>query len=555
MSLLHPRHTTTLRRPPSAPLFAVLALLTLVFFSLVGPIPVSAALQIGQVRKLNDGPIAEARLSPDGAYALFLAQQQPDLRLTLESVAFTGGASVPLSPEPITEFGNLLYEITADSARVVVLARPSGNDVPDLYSIPIGGGPATHLATDLPANTTVSFFRITPDSQTVLFQAVASVGGLPGPSELFAIPVSGGSAPRRLNAPLAANETVRQWELSKDGSDVVYLAGLDGGAMRLESALVAGGAPTTIDSFNLPFGVPQVDFKLSADGSRVVYQRPISLTEAQLFTAVTTSAAPTAVSAPGDANSFAIVGITPDNSRVVYAAGPLSGTEGIYSAPLGATGTFITLTGGLAPDSSFGGVLSPDGARVLVSAFSDATRRTSLSSIAVTGGAPFLIEPQLPSGGGISLSRITPDSARIVYREDRQFYSVPIAGGSRVLIADEMDAAGTSQLFLLTFTADGKYMIFRGKLVGEPGYPLFITPVAEAGGLQRLSGQIVTVAGPPVSGGGAVGFSLDSTGGRAIFQGTSNPSGGTMALYAVETGTQSGSDPSGKRLYLPLLRR
>lgn len=536
-----------------APLFATLALLSLILFALISPLPTHAALQIGQVLKLADKPIAKATLSPNGVSVVFISQNDV-LDSTLKSIPFKGGQAVSLTPQPITASGSLSYSITGDSSRVVILSQLTGSDTPDLYSIPIRGGQITHLAANLPAGTTVDFFRLTPDGKAVVFQATRTVSLLYHPTEIYVVPVDGSSVPRRLNAAFGTNDTVRQWVLSKDGSRVVYLVGQEGSgvAVQLVGVALAGSIPAMIDTFTIPSGVSQILFTLSDDGSRIVYRRPVSETEEQLFTASTTSGGPAQVSAPATAKIFSVAGITPDNGKVVYTAGPVTGTEGVYSAPLTGGGSFTSFMGNLPADSSFGATMSPDGAHVLITATSNTTLRTSLVSTSINGSAPFLIEPQLPSGGGISLSRITPDSARIVYREGSQYFSTPITGGSPVLIADNMDSAATNQSFLLNFTADSKYMIFRGRVVGEQGYPLFITPVAEAGGLQRLSGQIATVAGPPVVGSGVLGFALDSSGGRIVFLGTTNPVGGAMSVYAVETGTQ----PAGlyeKYLYLPLL--
>ncbi|GAB4440149.1 MAG: hypothetical protein OHK0015_35820 [Chloroflexi bacterium OHK40] len=226
--------------------------------------------------------------------------------------------------------------------------------------------------------------------------------------------------------------------------------------------------------------------------------------------------------------------------------------QDLYSVPLAGGSalrldTFLKDTDGIAKYA-----VSDNSARVVFRA-SDSSFHSSLDSLPIGGGSHASFAPAQPSIQGITASFfITPDSARIVFREGRQYRSAPMSGGGEVIVADDINSsAGAAYATNHRITNDSQYLIFRGQVVGESSFPLFIVPVGSAGELQRLSDDMAVVAGSPLAGSGSViGFRSNGAGTRVIFRGGETP--GASALYAVSAG---GDVTEEQLLYLPLLRQ
>jgi Tol biopolymer transport system component len=460
-----------------------------------------------------------------------------------------------LTAEPIMPEGRFQYDVTSTSATVVVLAQVDPNAPRELYSIPIAGGQRTNLAPSLPSNTVIDFFRLTPDGQTVVFQTTQLVNDIPEPGNLFAVPVQGGSTPRRLNDVLPEGRSVLTWEIAQDSQRVIYVAGEQFGVAQLEviSTPIAAGPTVPIEAFSPPFGAPLPLIYTSADGATVVYTKAIGDTKQQLRVASTTTGAPTTIPAPDDARAFRVIGFTPDNSRIVYLAGPTFGDEGAYSTLVNGTGEVVKLSASLAEVRTITSAqISPDGTQVVMTFLSGSPERSAILRTTITGEEPLRIDPQQPFGT-IEFARITPSGAHLVYRDATRFFSVPMQGNDPIVIADGFEAAATPT-FLIGLTADGNYLIFRGRRIGETTYPLFLASIATTGEVQQLSTPIDTVSGPPVRGGGFLGFAVSATTNRVVFQGRAEPTGSDMAVYTVAI-DEAEPLPTEQSVYLPLIRR
>ena len=85
------------------------------------------------------GDITTFEISPDGRYAVYLADQDTDAVKELYSVLLGGGSPVRLNP--LLPFGRnvTLFQISPDSSRVVYRADQETATVFELYSVPLGG--------------------------------------------------------------------------------------------------------------------------------------------------------------------------------------------------------------------------------------------------------------------------------------------------------------------------------------------------------------------------------------------------------------------------------
>ncbi len=184
------------------------------------------------------GEVKAWRISPDSTRVVYLADAQVDEVYELYSVPIDGSASpVRLNAALVAGgdvfagaigFSEVHFPITSDSTRVAYVADQDTDEVRELYVVPIDGsaspvklsGPMV-AGGDLAENTTVSAFRISPDSTRVVYCADQESDGL---FELFLVPSDGSRAPLKLNRPLARPGSTLGFEITADSRRVVYQA-------------------------------------------------------------------------------------------------------------------------------------------------------------------------------------------------------------------------------------------------------------------------------------------------------------------------------------------
>lgn len=563
-------------RTPAALVTPLIALALLALLAASGARPIAAgstnapprqepaALPTGQPHLLADAPVSDAFLSPDGRTVVYSKRLPPDEQSImfeqLFSVPFGGGAATPLMASPAPDQGLIDFlQISPDGARVVFVARATSDGQAELYSVPIGGGAVARLNAPLPAGSSVSTVRFTADSASVVFSTGPVSGGGAVSSELFVAPIAGGAPPRRVHGLLTGTQSVKEWQLSRNGERLVFAlreSDASDSPVSLQSVPVAGGTPVVLATY--PADRSWI-FQVSPDGATVLYSLIVERQGAgrsyDLFKVATTGGTPVPITpAVGGMSNFTFA-ISPDSLHaVVYIGG--TGTpdlQDLYSVSL-AGGQPVRLDAFLEDLASITTYrISADSARVVFRS-TGTDFRDSIHSVPLVGGPAATFAPQLPTGGGLGLTfLITPDSARVVFYEGRQYFSAPIAGGERTLLADEINnSAGAAYTTNHFITADSAHLFFRGQVVGESSFPLFAVPIT-GGQLQRLSGDTAVVAGTPVTAvGSPIGFRSSPSGSQVIFRGAANMFSST-ALYAV--GETPAPPVKDKLLYLPLLRR
>jgi Tol biopolymer transport system component len=221
-----------------------------------------------------DGAVHSARISPDGAWVLY--------------VEFTGGISgaselyrAPLAGTPAharrTDTRNRLslplgpfrdvgmVSISADSTRVAYQANPTGGSSYELFGVPLDGGPSTPLSRL--SDGAVLAHGITRGDERVVYLAGNDEAF---DSKLFSVPLDG-SADRTQISTLSALGYVTAYELTPDASRALYLYFV-GPAVELHSTPTDGSAAAVkLD----PPGTSVIAFRLNPAGREVVYlQRP-----------------------------------------------------------------------------------------------------------------------------------------------------------------------------------------------------------------------------------------------------------------------------------------
>ena len=174
--------------------------------------------------------------------------------LELYSAPSDGSAAPIKLNGPLAAGGRLwTFRVSPDGTRVVYIADQAALPGTRMYSVPTAGGVVVPLG---PASDDTPF-AITADSTRV----VAEVA-----NHLYSIAIAGGSAPIELSSPVMLPEFSAQFELSPDGTRVLF-EGTFNGEWSLFTNSVLGGPP-----LNLPvseFIVAGHGF--SADGEHVVF--------------------------------------------------------------------------------------------------------------------------------------------------------------------------------------------------------------------------------------------------------------------------------------------
>lgn len=491
------------------------------------PVKLSGALVSG-------GNVQGAVISPDGQYAVFLADKDTDGKNELYSVTLTSGLVTKISGTVVTGGNVNRFFISPNSARVVFQGDLSTAGVQELFSVPINGGTRVNLSgtvvtgggvLDLPDNDP---FAISPDSARVVFagkmQSATAV-------ELFSVPISGGTRTTLSGSITPGGNALDQFGLgthfaiSPDSARVVFLGDLaTAGVTELFSVPITGGARTTLSGLIVPGG-NVFDFLISGNGSTVVFQGDLSTDNRdELFSVPITGGTRTVLSGAvvpgGGVYRFAIA---PNNATVIFGGNIQSpSTAEIFSVPIGG-GTRTTISGsvvsGGAGTTGVGKFLiSPDGTRVVFSGYYQSTTLAELFSVPIGGGSRATLSGSIIAGGDlIDDFEITADSTRVVFRGTLQtagvydVFSTPIGGGSRTLLSGTTVAgsAGTGGFLL---SPDGARVVFVGDLQTVGKNALYAVPAA-GGTRYRMSGNTIAGAGVTV----AVAISPDNR--FAIFAG------------------------------------
>jgi Tol biopolymer transport system component len=325
-------------------------------------------------------------------------------------------------------FSDAFVEAVSPDGRWAVYGQDAETDQAiEIWSVRLPAGLPTRISGLFPADSVIPKFEISPDSSRVVFLSKQDGGG----TEIFSVPIGGPSTSGvKLNGTLTAGGNVLAFAISPDASRVVYVADREvNDRPEIYSVPIAGPAGSGV----------KLNRTLVA-GGRV----------------------------------FSVWEISPDSSRVVYVASQdTSGVEELYSVPLAGPATSgVKVSGTLvAGGDVLDLAVSADSARVVYRADQQSDGAFELYGVPLAGPAASVVKLSLGlvAGGGVENDyRISPDSARVVYRADRQtdgvfeLYSVPIAGpaGSGFKLNGPLGANGDVQADGFAVSPDSSWVVY-----------------------------------------------------------------------------------------------
>jgi len=501
---------------------------------------------------VSGGDVSWFQISPNGAWVVYLADQDTDAAKDLYSVPIGGGTPVRLNgalPTGSEVFG---FGISTDSTRVVYHAPQDTTGVFELYSVPIEGPASAGIKLNRPlplggevGNIIDRGFQISPDGSRVIYVADQEKDNV---FELFSVPIDGpATAGVKLNIPLVDGGGVgdsQSFAISPDGSRVVYCADqeqdnvfelfsvpIDGPAtagVKLNGAMVPGG------------GVPSPffwsTFQISPDNSRVLYIADQLTNDVyEVFSVPLTGPATAGVKlngtlAPG--GNVLMIYISPDSSRVVYWADQdTKDVFELYSVPsAGPAAAGVKLNGPLTPGGDVGGLfggmywISEDSEWVVYLADQETNDVPEIFGVPIAGpaSAGFKLNKPLVSGREVTAFDISPNSNRVVYLADQEtsgvleLYSVPLLGPATAGVKLNIGLGTTGDVQGFQVSPDGSRVLYNAKrIVIFPQFDdksqIYSVPVdGPSTASVRLNGSLV-------QGGDVIGFWFAPDSSRVVY--------------------------------------
>ena len=346
----------------------------------------------------------------------------------------------------------------ASTERIVYLADQDINGVSELYL----AGSSIKLNPPLSAGKNVLDFQITPDKTAVVYRADQDTNDV---FELYRVEFATPGVSTKLNSPLPAGGDVWSAVITPDSSSVLYVADqtTDG----------------VTELYRVPFATPGVSAKLNG---------PL---------------------VPGG-NVFFDIGVTPNNSAVVYRATQATAKIiELYRVLLATPGVSTKLNGALPPNADVETFkITPNGTLVAYTVqqripstqpgFTDFLDELYSVAFATPGqstkfNGPIARNTALGPSVFVAQYDITPDSSAVVYAltgesfDVRLLYHVPFATPGQ---STRLDGGFTIDTFAIRPDSSG--VVYKSKEIRVSLSPvLFLAPFATPGVNTKLNGPLV----------------------------------------------------------------
>jgi dipeptidyl aminopeptidase/acylaminoacyl peptidase len=500
--------------------------------------------------------IVKYQISPDSHYVVFTADVEVDNRYEIYSIPVAGGQPTRLNP-PLVAGGKVRevsFEITPDSSRVIYLADQEVDERFELYSVPIGGGPATKLNGSLiNGGDVATTFKIDSSSGRVVYLADEDTNDV---FELYSV-LETGSGFVKLNPTPAEGGDVLSFQIDPTSERVVYIAEQDNANLNeLYSVPLSGGASVKL---NQPLLTSIGDFSITPGIAYVVYiAKEVKASGTPAFELFGNDI-------PGGTPRRRSIDLQPGQNVVSYKIGPTA-SEVVYTISennlVSAGNMWVTnpfagtsqLLEGADPNfgvAPFDYRFTPDGGRIVFNYQKDAASPIKLQSISDSGVN--LLDLYVPTNSHfVDFYIISPNGQRVLFQVgglipgSEELFAISPFGGSLVPYSFGQDPV---------ITPDSQRVIyFYSPLASDRGDLLSV--LISGGGLRNLSNVKSSefATGPQVSPDGKwIVFLIQLVNGASelrISDGGESPPEPTPTPSPTPSPT---ADPGGPKIFLPVV--
>jgi hypothetical protein len=221
---------------------------------------------------VSGGDVSDFRISPDGQWVVYKADQVTLGVNELYSVPVGGGMPIKLNSTLVSGGRVIYFTISPNSQRVAYVADQAVEDVEELFSVPIGGGTPIRLNGTMVSGGDITYgcFGFTPNGLGVVYIADQDTNFV---NELYSVPVNGGTV-HKLNPPLVEDGGVGYFRIAPNNLGVVYTAYQDDSdVMELYAVNIYGGQTIKINGSLVEGGrVSLYGYKIAPDSQAVVYR-------------------------------------------------------------------------------------------------------------------------------------------------------------------------------------------------------------------------------------------------------------------------------------------
>jgi len=468
------------------------------------------------------GEVQEFALSPDGSWAVYIADQDTDDMFELYRVSVDGGTPLKLNAPLIAAGDVASFRISPDSSRVVYRADQTINSWTYAYSVPLTGGTPILLSPGLRMSS--AGLEISPDSSWVAFITPDSEFMNP---VYCTTPITGGATYLHDTFQPTGEGNSYGGKFSPDSQWFLFL---DHSGSPSASARLYRTPPEQSGKSTVSFSIAGPAYDISPDSARVVYgYGDMSTGQSELRSEPLSGGSYVTLNDPGASlpytRGFTITAVEIDgNYRVVYG----DDYSGLVSIAIDGSDRIVldpTLNPRLLE-------ISQDGGRVLYGSF-------RLLSVDILGeSAPLELSGPMAAGGSMIDFAISPDGERAVYLADQdtdgmnELFAVPIAHTGEVKLSSALFPDGDVDGDYL-IGPDGQSVLYRADHVFDELFALFAASIH--------GGEVLRLSETPPAGGPIQSFSVTSDGARTVYLGDPEVDG-VNELYSILLDTDADAD-------------
>ena len=376
---------------------------------------------------VTGGDVARFEMSPDGQYAVFLADARTNTVTELFSVPVSGGPRIQLSGTLPSGSAVQDFLVSPDSQTVVYWTATLDGFCTGLYATPITGGSPVNIAGSVPAFKKLYKALFTADSLFVVFNLEHIEPEVAISEVLWVAPLAGRGGYAITSDP--CNVCSYNFEVTPTGSQVVYVLTHRFGS-QLNRSDMDGTREVLADYYVR-------DLAITPDGDWIVYSNIIDDPFVELFSIPIEGGDPIKLSgALVDGGRVQDFQVAPDSQLVVYRADEVVDEKmELFSAPVDGSAARVRLLGAMIPN---GDVLdyqiTPNSLGVVYRADQLVDERLDLGAVGINGGTAYWLNKEMVAGGDVTAYSITPNNLGVIFIADKlvdetfELFAVSIVG-------------------------------------------------------------------------------------------------------------------------------